>query len=146
MGVVTKSIRSPFAFHRNFECYHIRIRWTFVIWKPKSWTDQYAVKNKEKDRPDRQTKQLWMLHLFTVVIIDKKTNIIPIKKEIYRIIIYLIYTENEMGVCVQTSSGFVLKTWNPFVLIDDNNLRNFFVQMFSSSSACSTYKIIKTEI
>lgn len=39
---------------------------------------------------------------------------------------------------MQTCTGFLLNTWNASALID-RNLRNFFVSMFSSSSACLTY-------
>lgn len=46
----------------------------------------------------------------------------------------------DVNVC--TCTGFLLKTWNASALID-KNLRNFFVSMFSSSSACFTYTIRK---
>jgi hypothetical protein len=38
---------------------------------------------------------------------------------------------------MQTCTGFLLSTWKASALID-KNLRNFFVNMFSSSSACFT--------
>lgn len=41
-----------------------------------------------------------------------------------------------------TWTGFLLRTWNASALID-KNLRNFFVSIFSSSSACFTYNKMK---
>lgn len=40
---------------------------------------------------------------------------------------------------MHTCTGFLLSTWNASALID-KNLRNFLVSIFSSSSACFTYK------